>query len=109
MSVIVELTVFPLDKGQSVGAYVARAVGLIRASGLACQLTPMGTCIEGEWDRVMAVVDQCFQALAKDSDRVYLTLKADWRRGRENGLQAKTASVERALAATPGPEIKEKP
>jgi len=98
MSVIVELALFPLDQGQSVGAYVARAVGIIRASGLRCQLTPMGTCIEGEWDEVMAVVGQCFQALAADSDRVYLTLKADWRRGRVDGLQAKTESVERALA-----------
>jgi uncharacterized protein (TIGR00106 family) len=98
MSVIVELSVFPVDKGQSVGAHVARAVGIIRASGLPSQLTPMGTCIEGEWDEVMAVVDKCFQALAEDSDRVYLTLKADWRRGRANGMSAKTGSVERALA-----------
>ncbi|MDP3427522.1 MAG: MTH1187 family thiamine-binding protein [Humidesulfovibrio sp.] len=98
MSVIVELSLFPLDKGQSVGAFVARAVGIIRQSGLACQLTPMGTCIEGQWDEVMAVVDQCFKALAQDSDRVYLSLKADWRRGRRDGLGAKTASVERALA-----------
>jgi uncharacterized protein YqgV (UPF0045/DUF77 family) len=44
------------------------------------------------------VVDQCFQALAADSDRVFLTLKADWRRGRTDGMQAKTKSVERALA-----------
>lgn len=99
MSVIVELTLFPLDKGQSVGIFVARAVGIIRASGLACQLTPMGTLIEGEWDEVMAVVGQCFQALAAESDRVYLTLKADWRRGRTDGLRTKTESVERALAA----------
>lgn len=98
MSVIVELSLFPLDRGLSVGAFVARAVGIIRASGLACQLTPMGTCIEGEWEAVMAVVDRCFQALAKDSDRVYLTLKADWRRGRVDGMAAKTGSVERALA-----------
>jgi uncharacterized protein (TIGR00106 family) len=98
MSVIVELSLFPLDKGLSVGAFVARAVAIIRASGLPCQLTPMGTCIEGEWDEVMAVVGQCFQALAADSDRVYLSLKADWRRGRVDGMQAKTVSVERALA-----------
>lgn len=100
MSVIVELTLFPLDKGQSVGAHVARAVGIIRESGLACQLTPMGTCIEGEWSEVLAVVDKCFQALAQDSDRVYLTLKADWRRERLDGMRAKTRSVERALAKT---------
>lgn len=102
MSVIVELSLFPLDKGQSVGAYVARAVGLIRESGLACQLTPMGTCIEGQWDEVMAVVDQCFKTLAQDSDRVYLTLKADWRRDRKDGMRDKTRSVERTLAKVEG-------
>lgn len=104
MSAIVELSLFPLDKGQSVGAHVARAVGIIRASGLPHQLTPMGTCIEGQWDEVMAVVDRCFQSIAADSDRVYLTIKADWRRGRKDGLQAKTDSVERALAGRPQPD-----
>lgn len=99
MSVIVELSLFPMDKGQGVSAYVARAVRVIRASGLAHQLTPMGTCIEGPWDEVLAVVDACFKELAAESDRVYLTLKADWRRGREGGLAAKTESVERALCA----------
>ena len=99
MSVIVEISLFPMDKGQGVSAFVARAVGLIRASGLPHQLTPMGTCIEGEWDEVLAVVDACFKALAADSDRVYLTMKADWRKGRSGGLAGKTKSVEAKLAA----------
>lgn len=98
MSAIVELSLFPMDKGQSVSAYVARAVAIIRTSGLPFELTPMGTCIEGEWDRVLPVVDACFKAVAADSDRVYLTMKADWRRGREGGLAGKTASVEAKLA-----------
>lgn len=102
MSVIVELSLFPMDKGQSVAAHVARAVGVIRQSGLPHQLTPMGTCIEGEWDEVMAVVDACFKAVAEDSERVYLTVKADWRKGRSGGLAGKTASVERVLAGEGG-------
>jgi len=102
MSVIIELSLFPMDKGQSVSVFVARAVGIIRQSGLAYQLTPMGTCIEGEWEAVLKVVDACFRVLAEDSDRVYLTMKADWRRGREGGLTGKTATVERILAAEEG-------
>lgn len=98
MSVIVELSLFPMDKGQSVAPHVARAVGIIRSSGLPHQLTPMGTCIEGEWDEVMAVVDACFKAVAGDSERVYLTLKADWRKDRSGGLAGKTEAVERVLA-----------
>jgi uncharacterized protein (TIGR00106 family) len=97
MSLIVELSLFPMDKGQGVSAFVARAVQIIRKSGLPHLLTPMGTCIEGEWAEVMSVVDRCFQDLAHDSDRVYMTLKADWRRGRKDGLAQKTRSVESHL------------
>lgn len=104
MSLIAELSLFPVDKGASVSPYVARAVEIIRRSGLPHSLTPMGTCIEGEWGEVMAVVERCFQAVAADSDRVYLTLKADWRRGRVAGLDSKTAAVERILAAAGGEE-----
>lgn len=90
-----------MDKGQSVSAYVARVVAVIRARGLAHELTPMGTCIEGEWEEVLSVVDACFRTMAAESDRVYLSMQADWRRGRAGGLKAKTASVEAKLA---GPE-----
>lgn len=97
MSVIVELALFPTDKGSSVSPYVARAVRIVRDSGLPFQLGAMGTCIEGEWDAVMAVVTRCFKALAADSDRVYLTLKADYREGPAGRLEEKVRSVEARL------------
>ncbi|MDD4951144.1 MAG: MTH1187 family thiamine-binding protein [Desulfovibrionaceae bacterium] len=97
MSVLVELSIFPIGQGPSVGTHVARAVEIIRKSGLAHRLGPMGTCIEGEWDEVMAVVGDCYRAMARDCERVYLTLKADARRGRDRGLDKKTASVEEKL------------
>jgi uncharacterized protein (TIGR00106 family) len=97
VSVILELSLFPMDKGASVSPYVARAVDIIRRSGLASMLTPMGTCVEGEWDEVWAVAGDCFKAVAADADRVYMTVKADYRRGREAGLRGKLASVERRL------------
>lgn len=97
MSVIVELSIFPTDKGASVSSYVARALAIIRESGLPHVLTPMATCIEGEWPAVMAVVDKCFKNLATDCDRVYLTLKADYRKGRTAGLRQKIAAVEKRL------------
>ena len=93
MSVIVELSIFPTDKGVSVSPYVARALKVIAESGLAYELNPMGTCIEGSWEDAMSVVDRCFQALRHDCDRIYLNLKADYRKGRSKGLQQKMASV----------------
>ena len=94
MSVIIDLSIFPLDAGgQSLSPHVARALDIIRGSGLPHQLGPMGTSIEGEWDEVMAVVGECYRELSKDFDRVYLTIKADCRRGRTGGLAGKVSSV----------------
>ncbi len=97
MAVIVELSVFPIDKGISVSPYVARVLRIIEQSGLAYQLNPMGTCIEGEWQQVLEVVDACFKDLEKDCDRIYLTIKGDYRKGRSGGLRGKVASVQSQL------------
>ncbi|WP_027369065.1 MTH1187 family thiamine-binding protein [Desulfocurvibacter africanus] len=97
MSVIVDLSLFPVGKGESVAEYVARAVKIIRDSGLPHRLGPMGTAIEGEYDEIMAVVGRCFKALQADCDRVYMTLKVDGRAGRSGGLEQKVGDVEKRL------------
>ena len=101
MSVIIDLSVFPMDKGgASVSPYVARVLRVIRESGLPHVLGPMGTCVEGEWEEVLAVVDACHRELADDCDRVYMTVKVDSRKGRVGGLKSKTRSaVDKADAA----------
>jgi uncharacterized protein (TIGR00106 family) len=95
VSVILDFSIFPVDKGESVSAYVSRAVKIIKESGLPYELGPMGTCVEGEWDEVMALVDQCFEALKQDCSRVYMTLKVDYRRGAAGRMEGKIQSVER--------------
>ena len=97
MSVIIEFSIFPMDKGVSLSPYVARALKIIQDSGLPYELTPMGTCVEGEWGEVMNLVDRCFQELQKDSDRVYLGLKADYRKGPSGRLEGKVASVKEKI------------
>ena len=47
-----------MDKGESVSEYVGRCLEVIDASGLEYRLGPMGTCIEGEFDDVMAVINK---------------------------------------------------
>lgn len=97
MSVIVEIAIFPTDKGESVSPYVARAIKIIRASGLPHEMNPMGTCIEGQWEEVMGVVGRCFQELKKDSNRIYMTIKADYRKGQSDRLKGKLTSVKEKL------------
>ena len=97
MSTIVEFSIFPLDKGESLSPYVARALKLIKDSGLPYELNPMGTCVEGEWREVMALVDRCFQALEKDCNRISLSLKADYRKGPAGRMKSKVVSVREKL------------
>ena len=97
MSVIVEFSIFPMDKGESLSPYVARALKTIQDSGLPYELNPMGTCVEGEWKEVMSLVDHCFEELQKDCGRVYSSIKIDWRDGPVGRLSNKVGSVEEKL------------
>ena len=96
--VLAELSIWPMDKGESVGAYVARALAVIEQSGLDYRLGPMGTTIEGEWEPVMAVVSQCFRELARDCNRISCSLKIDYRKGHSGRLESKVASVKKNMA-----------
>jgi uncharacterized protein (TIGR00106 family) len=95
--VLMEFSISPMDKGQSVSAYVARSLEIVEASGLDYRLHAMGTIVEGELHEVLAVLKQCFEAIAADCDRVTCTAKLDYRRGHKGRLEAKVRSVEEKL------------
>jgi len=94
---LAEFSMWPMDKGESVGPYVARLLDIIDRSGLPYRLGPLGTCVEGEYDQVMAVIKQCHEALAADCNRVFCTVKMDYRANHPNMLESKIASVEKHL------------
>lgn len=95
--VLLEFAMYPVGKGESLSPYVARSLDIIDRSGLAYQLTPMGTILEGEWNEVMAVVTECFEAMRADCPRVEVALKVDYRQGEKSRLATKIASVEDRL------------
>ncbi len=61
--IVAEFSMTPIGKGESVGEYVARAVGVVEKSGLDHRLGPMGTCVEGEWDQVFGVIKKAWEAV----------------------------------------------
>jgi uncharacterized protein (TIGR00106 family) len=95
--VLLEFSMSPLGKGESVGRYVARSLDIIDRSGLSYRLNPMGTVLEGEWDDVFRVVRKCYERMKKDCNRISCTIKVDYRKGHEGRLDGKVASVERRL------------
>jgi uncharacterized protein (TIGR00106 family) len=95
--VLLEFSMSPLGKGESVGKYVARSLDIIDRSGIEYRLNPMGTVIEGDWDRVFNIVKRCFETMRKDCNRISVSIKVDYRKGHRGRLSSKMASVEKRL------------
>ncbi|QWF82794.1 thiamine-binding protein [Amycolatopsis sp. CA-230715] len=96
---IVAFSVSPAggDPDGGVSEAVARAVRVVRESGLPNSTNAMFTNIEGTWDEVMDVVKRATEAAGEGSTRVGLVLKADIRPGFEGQLEAKVERVEAHL------------
>ena len=95
--VLLEFSIAPLEKGASVGDYVARSLAIIEASGLDYRLHAMGTIVEGELGECLALLKRCVDAMAADCDRITCTAKLDYRRGHSGRLETKVTSVEEKL------------
>jgi len=95
--VVLDFSMAPLGKGESVSPFVARSLDIIDRSGLPYRCHAMGTVLEGELDQLLEVVKQCFHALAVDCNRIECSIKLDYRKGYTNRLAGKVASVEAKL------------
>lgn len=92
--VLLEFSMVPLDKGDSLSKYVSHSLEIIDRSGVPYKLNPMGTVLEGEWDEVFGVVKECYDKMNEDCNRVSVSIKVDSRKGKEGRLESKIKSVE---------------
>src|SRR5215204_2551551 len=95
--VLLEMSITPLGKGESVGRYVAECVEIIATSGLDYELHAMGTIVEGELDQVLDLMRRCIEHVAQHSDRVTCAAKLDFRRGHTGRIKSKVTSVKEKL------------
>lgn len=103
MSVLLEFSMFPTDKGESVSAYVSRIIEMIDTNGVDYKLTPMGTVIECEKiEEALDIVKKAYECLEKDCSRVYSSLKFDIRKDTKKRLISKIDSIEKKI----GKEVK---
>ncbi|HVT29407.1 MAG TPA: MTH1187 family thiamine-binding protein [Lacipirellulaceae bacterium] len=100
--VLLEMSITPLGKGESVSEYVAKCVDIVDRSGLDYELHAMGTVVEGELDQVLDIMRRCIERVAEHSDRVTCAAKLDYRRGQSGRLKSKVASVEQKLGRSLG-------
>lgn len=95
--VLLEMSIVPMGKGESVSQYVTECVDLVDQSGLDYRLHAMGTVVEGELSEVLTLMQQCIEKMATHSHRVTCTAKLDYRHGQQGRLAAKVDSVEQKL------------
>jgi uncharacterized protein (TIGR00106 family) len=95
--VLVEFSMTPLGKGESVSAFVSRSLDIVDHSGLPYRMTPMGTIVEGEWDQVFQVIRACHERMRRDCDRITTAIRVDYRAGASGRLESKVDSVEARL------------
>ena len=95
MSVVLEFSIFPTDKGESVSLYVSKVIKMIRGLDIKHQLTPMGTIIETETlKEALNVIEKSYDILKKENaQRVYISTNIDIRVGKNNRLEQKIKSI----------------
>lgn len=97
---VVEVAILPVGTpSSSLSEYVAGCVSVLReAEGVLYQLTPMSTIIEGELDKVLAVIRRMHELpFNKGAVRVLTTIRIDDRRDKELTMAGKVAAVEARL------------
>jgi uncharacterized protein (TIGR00106 family) len=99
MSVVLELSIFPLDRGISVSKEVSQVIEMIDKTGVEYQLTAMGTLIEtANMGDALAIVEQATSILHDSgSQRIYATIKLDSYLGRDHRIEGKVASVQKHI------------
>jgi uncharacterized protein YqgV (UPF0045/DUF77 family) len=105
MSVILDLAIFPTDQGVSVSAFVAPVIAMIRDSGHAYRLSPMGTAVE------TATLPEALDLIARAQSllderscaRVYVIAKFDICQGPLGRLTGKIDSIRERIGELNGP------
>ncbi|CAB1127997.1 Thiamine_BP domain-containing protein [Candidatus Hydrogenisulfobacillus filiaventi] len=93
---VVEVQVWPVGTDHaSVSSYIARCYRLAeQAPGVAAQLTPTATILEGDLDRVWEVVRQMHAApFEQGADRVVTTVTIDDRQDKAESMEAMVSAV----------------
>jgi uncharacterized protein (TIGR00106 family) len=94
MSVVMEVAMFPMDKGAHVSQYVKKVVEMIDALPYHSELTPMGTIVEcNTMDECLSVLSKANALLEPLSERIYSIAKFDNKPGQTAQMAHKIEAV----------------
>ncbi|WP_245540272.1 MTH1187 family thiamine-binding protein [Thermodesulfobacterium thermophilum] len=92
------ISIFPVDKGESLSSFVARAVKTIKEYNYPYVVTPMETVVETESiEEALKLAEECFKALEVDCNRIIVNIKIDYRKGKSGRIKGKVESVQKKI------------
>ena len=97
---IVQVSIVPLGtKTTSLSKYVAGCLKVLqKQKSVAFRLTPMGTVLEGDLDKVLSVVMKMHESVFEEGvQRVVTIVNIDDRRDKKATMESKVSSVESKL------------
>jgi uncharacterized protein (TIGR00106 family) len=92
---IVEVAIVPIGTGSTgLSSHVAQCIQTLKQEDVKYELHPMGTIIEGDLDKVLAVIRKMHEVPFKQGvSRVITTIEIDDRRDKEATAQGKIEAV----------------
>ena len=70
--VLVELSVIPLGGNGKNSAQMAKVLNIVDRTGLYYERTHNGTCIEGEWNDISALIYECYERVQEQYPQGFL-------------------------------------
>ncbi|WP_066636456.1 MTH1187 family thiamine-binding protein [Desulfolucanica intricata] len=102
---VVELNIIPIGtKTTSVSSFVAQCLSVLKdEKDVNYRLTPMGTIIEGDLDKVLSIVRKMHEEPFKSGiSRVVTDIRIDDRRDKKLTMEGKLSSVQNKLTGAGG-------
>jgi len=100
MTILVNFSMFPTDKGLSVSEHVSKIIDMIDKSGVPYKLNAMGTVFETKtMKEALEIIQKSYDILQPVSDRIYATASFDIKKHGKNRLEGKIESIERIIGS----------
>jgi uncharacterized protein (TIGR00106 family) len=74
---IADLTIIPIGSSAHTSDTLAEVLKAIDSTGIAYQLTPTTTCLEGSWDKVMNVARLCHEIARRNHAHVVTEIRIE--------------------------------
>jgi uncharacterized protein (TIGR00106 family) len=94
---LASFSIVPVGVGEELKDHIAGIIDIIDKSGLMYRLGAMQTTIEGDEDKVMAIIMECHRHMRRKARRVLTHVTIDDREGAKGRLTGKVADVEKTL------------